>query len=490
MSPQSAKKTENKPENKSKIAAPVAALLTALNGAGIQWCSWKSNQHLDAAVAGQTDLDLLFDEKDKARATEIFVSSGFKILTPAWFRTFPGMMDAFALCDDGHLIHAHCHFRFVMGEKYLKSFDLPWTPEILERRKEWEHDDAVYTSEPTDEMFLLLLREALKLRFINDNIKTGDEFFWLKSRVSSRALQERAAELLDAQCAAIMAELYDNGFDHENLRELQTRARGILLTRGWRRMNGARALAEQPARQFFSIASEIQTRFNMLWPWFKRRRTPARGLIIAVLGADGSGKSTVADKIFKGWSRKIDIVKIYLGRIKTPALLKLTHRKNKTPVSEIKYPTGWIFILRACLDASKKRALIHRAQILRQKGVIVIADRWPQNQFAGFNDGPLLSHLKDNNNKYKRKLATWEARQFETFSKTSPDLVIRLSPSLNVALARKPGENSPEYLQMKIDTLKNATFGADTKTCDINADKELNNVIAEARHLIWNEINA
>ena len=40
----------------------VARLAERLHGAGIRYCHWKSNEHLDASVAGLTDLDVLVEE--------------------------------------------------------------------------------------------------------------------------------------------------------------------------------------------------------------------------------------------------------------------------------------------------------------------------------------------------------------------------------------------------------------------------------------------
>jgi hypothetical protein len=132
--------------------------------------------------------------------------------------------------------------------------------------------------------------------------------------------------------------------------------------------------------------------------------------------------------------------------------------------------------------------LMRHALRLRKKGILVITDRFPQKQYRGFNDGPLLSHFIDDSNKFRRALARWEAAQFDTLAKTVPDLVIRLMPSLKTAMARKPGENSEEYLSLKMDALKNLRFADSAKLHVINADQPLNDVLLEARTLIWNAI--
>ncbi len=469
------------------MAAPVHALFTALNTAGIAWCSWKSNQHLNAAVEAKTDLDLLFAKNSRDAAEVIFKNCGYKIFNTAWFRTFPGMLDAFSLDRaSGNLIHAHCHFGLVLGEKYLKSFDVPWADEILEHRAEWENDKSAYVSDPADELVLLLLRESLKMRFGDTGPKPNPEFDWLKKRVSSRTLQERAMSLLSADCAAIMAELYDLGLQPESLRELQARAKHLLVQNGWRRMNTARAVPEQWARQFLSLKTQALARYNVLWPYLRRRRSiPGHGLIIAVLGADGSGKSTVVRTVTSGWRGKIDISRIYFGRAKLPKFLK--SKKPSKPKTENKTPSSWPFIARALFDAARKRTMMNRARTLRAKGAIVLCDRYPQKQFSGFNDGPLLTHLLEDKNKFRRRAAEWELKQFEKFEKTAPDIVIRLMPSLDTALARKPGEADAETIKTKMEALKTTKF-ANAKDHTINADKPLPEVLSEIRALIWGTI--
>ena len=110
--------------------------------------------------------------------------------TPA-HRRYPDIFDAIAMDpQSGKLIHVHGHFAMVVGEKYLKSYTLPWADTLLGHRYIQETAGGVdlYATDPVDEMVLLLLRESLKRRW-HDRLlrkKSGGsarEFAWLKERM-------------------------------------------------------------------------------------------------------------------------------------------------------------------------------------------------------------------------------------------------------------------------------------------------------------------
>ena len=55
----------------------IEQLLNDLNSNGISYCHWKSNEHLEAAANGNTDLDILFAENQSQRAIEILKRNKF-----------------------------------------------------------------------------------------------------------------------------------------------------------------------------------------------------------------------------------------------------------------------------------------------------------------------------------------------------------------------------------------------------------------------------
>ena len=53
-------------------------LFAALDAAGVRHCHWKSNEHLLAGLAGDTDLDLLVDPERSADVDAVLLALGFR----------------------------------------------------------------------------------------------------------------------------------------------------------------------------------------------------------------------------------------------------------------------------------------------------------------------------------------------------------------------------------------------------------------------------
>ena len=47
--------------------------LDSLDKAGIRYCHWKSNEHLDASATGDTDLDMLFSATERTALEAVLV---------------------------------------------------------------------------------------------------------------------------------------------------------------------------------------------------------------------------------------------------------------------------------------------------------------------------------------------------------------------------------------------------------------------------------
>jgi hypothetical protein len=102
---------------------------------GIRYCHWKSNEHLEAALLGDTDLDILFDGDQRQEIVSILNNSGFKLFKAASQREYSGIEDYIALdYVSGKVFHLHSHFRLSIGENYLKSYQLNFESLVLESR--------------------------------------------------------------------------------------------------------------------------------------------------------------------------------------------------------------------------------------------------------------------------------------------------------------------------------------------------------------------
>jgi thymidylate kinase len=118
-----------------------------------------------------------------------------------------------------------------------------------------------------------------------------------------------------------------------------------------------------------------------------------------------------------------------------------------------------------------------RMLALRQQGLIVIADRYPQLDFPSAFDGPDMS-VDAQGNRFVSWLAQREQTAFEWMTSYRPDLVIRLNVDLDTAFARKP-DHRREALKRKIEITPQLTFNG-APIAEIDAAQPLVEVLAAA----------
>lgn len=183
------------------------------------------------------------------------------------------------------------------------------------------------------------------------------------------------------------------------------------------------------------------------------------GALIAIVGCDGAGKSTLAADVLQQLQKTRDAQLFYLGlksgeignrikrfRLGGPALERFLSKKaGQARSKDAKIPGLGTALVLYGFSALRMRRF-RRMLALQSKGVIVVTDRYPQIEVAGFYDGPGLSAARAGS-RLVAKLAARERRMYEWMTAFRPDLVIRLNVDVDTAFSRKPDH--------KIESLKN-----------------------------------
>ncbi|MDT8282885.1 MAG: thymidylate kinase, partial [Gammaproteobacteria bacterium] len=115
---------------------------------------------------------------------------------------------------------------------------------------------------------------------------------------------------------------------------------------------------------------------------------------------------------------------------------------------------------------------------LRDHGLIIITDRFPQLDFPEAFDGPKLD-INAQGSFIVRWLARREQAKFEWMTSHVPDLVIRLNVDLDTACARKP-DHERETLSRKVVVVPKLTFKG-APVVDIDTRLPLEEVVAKAK---------
>ncbi|MFC0409889.1 nucleoside/nucleotide kinase family protein [Roseomonas elaeocarpi] len=206
--------------------------------------------------------------------------------------------------------------------------------------------------------------------------------------------------------------------------------------------------------------------------------------LIAIVGCDGSGKSTLSTDLQRTLSATGPTELCYLGlgsgelanRIRRwpvlgPPVERALVRKATQTRSRGKKIPGLATALVVFGFSLLRLRRFCRVLRLRQQGVTVITDRYPQTEFAGLYDGPGLSAARPSS-RAVAWLAARERRIYGWMAGFRPDLVFRLNVDLPTALARKP-DHRPELLQAKVEVTPLLRFnGATIVDIDASADYE------------------
>ncbi len=173
--------------------------------------------------------------------------------------------------------------------------------------------------------------------------------------------------------------------------------------------------------------------------------------VIAITGCDGSGKSTLANRLVQTLALRTKVEEVYLGQSSGFIKQKITElpvvgekiaaylvsksdRVHEKPNTAPGNAEGTVIFLLSCWRAYKFKRMLRRAE----EGVLLVADRYPQAEVAGFRvDGPHLSKAQGGS-RWVQMLRKREQRLYEWMASYPPALLIRLAIDEETAYARKP----------------------------------------------------
>jgi thymidylate kinase len=235
------------------------------------------------------------------------------------------------------------------------------------------------------------------------------------------------------------------------------------------------------------------------------RSPPGRATLIAFVGSEATGKSTILNEV-EGWlGRSHRVRRVHAGKppstpitfiphVLLPAIRAVFPEQRTLRVEERyedddgstrtrrTYPL--LFGVRSVMLAYERRALISRA-VRSGKGTVVLSDRYPSDT-SGAPDGPQLAHLPMPSGRLsvRRVLARMEGRLYRDIP--APDLVFHLNAPLEVTLARNAARDKREpedYVRFRHALSSRLRFdGAPVYPIDTDRDLEL--VIQEIEGVI------
>jgi hypothetical protein len=480
------------------------ALLGEFHQQKISYCYWKSSRRVRAVLAGEGDVDLLVAREDQHRVEAILLVQGFKRFPSVADRDDPAILSFLGYDEPSdQLIHVHLHFRLILGERLLKNYRVPWE-DVLLARAILHPTLPIRLLDPTSEAVLLVVRACLELRrtdpvTLRSWRATTQKFALdreeLAARVDRTMILNWAAEFVSEDLAGMIADAICSQQALESHRCLRRRIQRYFAP--YRSYNSFEVRVRGVMRALIWAIGNLNKRFlHAPRPW--NRRAPGGGRIVAIVGLDGSGKTTMAAAMRAWLGSVIDVVPIYFGtgdgrpslllrplKLLVPLIMRVLRTKSegasrgKMSNRDPGLLYSVLLMVWATVVAVEKRIKLPAARRGANRGLVVIADRYPQNEILSFNDGPLLARLS----RAPAWIRRFEAPAYTLAHRLPPDLVIKLQV-LPETVARREPEMDPTIIWERITALQRLEFPGARVVC-VDAEQPLPDVIRVVKQEIW-----
>lgn len=499
-------------EENSPALHTIQQLCHELAMENISYCHWKSNNALFRSASGDNDLDLLVSRADVTRFTELLYRLGFKLAEAPAEKQMPGVQDYFGYdAEADKLIHVHAHYQLVIGHDMTKNYCLPIETAYLESATQGE---LFRVPSPEFEFVVFVIRMVLK-HSTWDTILGGEgklnnaerqELAYLKNRIDENGVHE----ILINYLPYIDIELFENC--------VHALEPSCSL---WRCVKTGHQL--QSKLKVFTRFPPLYDTYLKIWRrailTIRRRffKSPSKyklasgGAMVAIVGGDGSGKTTVVDGLSTWLSKYFEISKVHMGKpswslttIAIRGILKLGNLLGLYPEVRTFDVTlnqkslispGYPWLIREVCRA-RDRYLTHRkARRFAANGGLVILDRFPLPQIK-LMDRPLaerfLNLLRDSpqadqplrpsqNSGLVQGLVKLEKGYYQDIVLPKLTIVLRVFPE--IAVKRKVDEE-PNSIRERTTEIWQLNWD-NTGVNLIEASKSKEDVLAEIKAIVW-----
>ena len=316
--------------NKLKLAT---SLFVDLADKDVRYVHWKSNEHLDAALRGETDLDLLIDSNDLDTFLAVVDGYNFVEMHPPGSRVTPGGRALLGFDrETGSLVHLDVYERLILGERHTKNHHLPLEDWLL---SETATLHGVRTPTPERELVLLFIRAVIKTtrrqlarairgRGVAIPERILDEIVWLVERIEPDPLKGAAVSaevsITGEELVGFAQRAVEGRIDVSYLKETRRS-----LIRRLRRYERSPRLVAVFRRAWLRSRASRPARSRLGWGIAAKRLSPPTPLI-AVVGADGCGKTTLTTDIHHWLEWKLGAQHVYFGQPKSGFFFRALNR--------------------------------------------------------------------------------------------------------------------------------------------------------------------
>jgi thymidylate kinase len=492
----------------------ISRLAEQFHTQGIRYCHWKSNINLDKSFKGEADLDFFVDRQSISSLLGIMTQLGFKDAKIRYGPEAPGVTHHYGLdVITGKFVHVHLFTNILTGESFVKSHRFPFERMFLENCYRVGQLEVV--SKPA-ELVLFVLRMFIKhgslldmLRIYRETADIRRELEWL---LDNDNIGE-ALSLLQNFCPTISESLFLNCVEaiHEN----QSFLKKLLLAQRvrWQLRNLAQYNYIKRAYAYYRVI--IAKLNSILKGNLKNKTLHSGGAVIAFVGADATGKSTLVAETERWLGKIFAVRKVHVGKppsslLTVPFNMTFTLvrrlipqlRRSQLPTrlddikpsqSAVKKPSSLIYAIRAVTLAWDRYKLLRKVSLARAKGDLVICDRYPSEQTGAMDSPRLEEHLHKKGMRIDlfNLLARLERKIYKRMP--LPDIVIKLTVSLATAKKRnterlKGEKDTDEFIEARHRSAHEWHKAGAKYNFEINTDQSMSETILNTKKVIWESL--
>jgi thymidylate kinase len=498
------------------MASLLARLGNDLDAHSVPYCCFKSSAFVSEASAGLRDIDLFVERRALGKAIGVLQDLGFKCALPSPNEIVLGQHHYYGFDPDlDHPLHVHLFNQIVTGESFVKSHVFPFDSVLLANT--YEIDGIRVASRPA-EMILYVSRIFVKYGSFLDlvygmrrSVHVHEEMAWLRDE---SAIGEAVRGL--TQCCPV----FDQQLFAECIASLSREESVFKRIRlAWKVRRRLRVYARHSplgrtvayARRYWGEAM----RRLKLRP--RGKAMQAGGAVIAIVGPDAVGKTTVVSDCARWLGKDFSVRTVHAGRPKGSLLTAPVNILLWMGRRVMSRGSSWgqggpgpsegearprpvagtlvalLYAIRAVGLAWDRRRTLIRARRLAANGLIVFSDRYPSD-IAGAQDSRRLEQQSGKGG-VAMAMYNYLARLEEKLYRQvpPPDIAVRLTVSAEVAkrrnkMRRKANREDDAALEARHRQDSGWHRSGTKYVCDLNTEGALPDTLSRVRALIWERL--